>query len=149
MKNWTYISIVTLVFVSNVLLAQVQGQWEGTLEENGKEYRFELLLKKTGRKITGRTFIHLSDSLTIEMDATGYWHEDRSMNLYDQLLIQPTLTDSTAINAIPRRTYQLIYSRSFNDRIIEGWWQERDKGNFDPKRNRGLIYLKKVSHNKA
>lgn len=140
---------MALVLVPNLVFGQLQGQWKGTLQEDGKEYRFEVILQKKGRQITGTTFIYLSDSLLVQMEATGYWHDDRSMNLYDQTLLYPSIEEGSPDDDIPRRTYQLIYSRSFNDRIIEGWWQERDKGNFDPDRKRGLIYLQKVSASKA
>lgn len=150
MKYLIYLLLSSALLLTPELLSgQVQGQWKGTLQENGQEYRFEVLLQKSGRKVTGTTFIYLSDSLLVQMEATGYWHDDRSMNLYDQILLYPPIDESAPQDEIPRRTYQLIYSRSFNDRIIEGWWQERDKGNFDPDRKRGRIYLQKVSASKA
>jgi hypothetical protein len=123
---------------------RLTGQWRGTLEENGKEYLFELYLEKDGRLLYGRSYWYESDSSYVEMEVDGLLHRDRSLNVHEVELIFPE-SDSTAI----RRTYQFLYKRSFDDYLLEGWWQEIGKAYNDPERRYGRIYLKRVKVSKA
>jgi hypothetical protein len=146
---YRFILIIVCLFTVNTLSAQrhLNGKWVGTITEGNEEHRIEIVLSKKGRKIKARTYIFFSDSTSVEMVATGLWHGDRSMNLFEMKRIWPDAQDES--DAFFTRTYQLLYQRSFNDFMIEGWWQEKEKGNYDRKRKFGKIYLEPVLTEKA
>lgn len=124
----------------------LEGPWEGVLIDQGREYKVELQLRKEGRRLTAQTYLYLSDTTVIAMEANGIWHDDRSLNLYENNWLP-----SEAGQAEPplSRTYQLLYRRSFGDFFLEGWWQEQGKRYNDPQRRLGRIYLKPVLPTKA
>jgi len=123
--------------------SQIDGHWVGTLTEGEREYPFEVYIKLNGSRIEARTFIHLNDTLQIEMQANGLWHRDRSLNLYDLELLNPHQFQYG--EELPfLRTYQMIYHRSFHDRLMEGWWQEKHRNTYDPKRRKGFLQLQRV-----
>lgn len=123
--------------------AQIDGHWVGTLTEGEREYPLEVYIKRSGSRIEARTFVHLNDTLQIEMKANGLWHRDRSLNLYDLELLNPQQFQHLA--ELPfLRTYQMIYHRSFDDRLMEGWWQEKHRNTYDPERRKGFLQLQRV-----
>ena len=136
--------LVALLFFLPDLSGQggVTGLWEGTLTEGDDSYVVKMDLRKKGRYLSGSSLVILSDTSYIELQVDGLYHEDRSMNVYEVKVLYPT--DYDPDGEVYMRTYQLLYSRSFNDYFMEGWWQEEEKAATDETRRFGRIQLQKV-----
>mgnify|MGYP006283230355 CR=1 FL=1 len=128
----------------------LEGLWEGYITKGGLHtedgYKFELLIKLDGHRITGRSYIHLEEGKVIEMDVRGYLYQDRSISLKDIEFIPAAGSD-----LLPpfNRKYQMIYTRSIWESKLEGYWQEIITSPFDQRRDRGRIILKKNTGSKA
>jgi hypothetical protein len=83
MKVLYLLGISLLCFSSLSAQKDIEGLWEGTITFGGihseDTHKFQLYLKSNGRKITGKTVIHLDEQEYIEMDVWGTWHGDRSV----------------------------------------------------------------------
>ncbi|MBR9922480.1 MAG: hypothetical protein GYB31_16705 [Bacteroidetes bacterium] len=142
MKNYLLTTLVSFFFISGLFSQRaLNGLWVGTLTQGGETYDVKLVLSKDGRKLKGSSLIVLSDTSYIELHLTGIYHEDRSMNVYEVEVLYPDPPDAEA--GYFKRTYQMLYKRSFDDHFLEGWWQEREKSATDEKRRFGRIYLEK------
>lgn len=146
MKKGTLILSFCLVF-SWMLTGQrgLAGTWEGTITHGGiyseEGVRFELFLKKMGRKWIGRAVIHESDTTTVEMNLIGSFYEDRSMYMIDTEFV-PFEPDDPKPGFF--RKYQFLYHRSIEGNTLNGYWQDDFYGPLEIKMRRGRVFLKKV-----
>lgn len=124
--------------------AKLAGQWEGTITVGGIDseqgLRFELFLYREGKRLWGRSYVHLDEQRTIAMDVKGYLYEDKSVALRETAF--GGATDNKLYPPF-KRQYQLIFRRSFSDGSLNGYWQEVRVDSFHKKRRRGRIRLKK------
>lgn len=145
-------SVIAFVcFISSFAPAQSQGadplegRWEGVITKSGIQttegYKFELFIKVKNGRITGRSYIHLSETEIIEMDVKGIMYGDRSVYISDVNFIAAEGSDFTPPFA---RKYQFIHNRSIFDSTLEGYWQQVIKDPFNETRQRGRILLKKI-----
>ena len=124
----------------------VNGTWEGTITLERptpkKEYKFQLILKKEGKKVKGTSYIFYEDQ-PVAMDLSGHYFYDRSMRLFNHQVLYPTENINKEKHI---RKYQLMYKRSaFKKDVIEGYWQEKNDPIF-AKYRKGRIYLKRVKN---
>lgn len=150
MKNWLTLIMVVATISLGYAQHRLDGLYEGVLTQGGiysKEgLRFELLLEVKGAEVSGRTYLHISDTEIIEMDIKGILYNDRSVYFEDIKFINQV--DSKLVPPYNRK-YQLLFSRSIWESSLEGYWQEIRKEVFHEKRQRGRILLKKVGGSKA
>ena len=144
-KKYTLLfSLLTLFIIPSEAQTGLEGLWEGTLSTGGIHsrtgYKFELYLKKVGRKWQGRSLIYLDDGTTLEMNVHGRFYEDRSLYFRDIEFIPIEGSDF-----LPEfyRKYELIYERSIYESKLDGYWQEIGKS-FEKRRKQGRIFLRKV-----
>ena len=144
------------LFCLSSLSAQkdIEGLWEGTITIGGihsnDSYKFQLYLKSSGRKITGKSIVHLGNEEYIEMDVWGTWHGDRSVYMEEFKFIPVIGKEEEGQKAPFYRKYQFIHNRSIWESKLEGYWQEITNDTFGQKRKRGRITLKRIDKkNKA
>jgi hypothetical protein len=129
---------------------EFEGLWEGTITVGGiqstKGYPVQVYLERQGKKITGRSYIYLSETRIIEMNLSGYLYDDLSVYI-DEVEYVNRNGDSYIPSFL--RKYQLMWHRSINGSSMNGYWQEIRQEIFDSQRERGRIFLKKVINNKA
>ena len=151
----TFFTILFLGMLPSLLVGQkgLEGLWEGTITLGGihstekKTLKYELYLKKKGRRWQGKSIIYLENGETIETDIKGRFYEDRSMYFKD-IAFAPKTNDQERPSFF--RKYQLVYNRSIWSSELNGYWQENVFGPFEKKRRQGRIFLKKVKQpNKA
>lgn len=129
---------------------QLDGLWEGTITTGGIEssqgYPVQLYLKRSGKTVTGRSYVYISETEVIEMELEGRLYDDLSIYIDEVKYINHQEGDE-----VPDflRKYQLIWNRSINGSSINGYWQEIRKEIFDTQRQRGRIFLKQRVNNKA
>jgi len=79
------------IFIGNA--QRVDGTWEGTitLERPGPptEHKFQLVLKRDGKKVKGTAYIFYADQ-PVAMDLSGEYFYDRSMRLFNHEVLYPT-----------------------------------------------------------
>jgi len=109
-------------FISFALNAQ-SGYWEGYLTQDGKSHKFEMYLKKEGKKIVGTSSIIINE-VVYGLDFSGKMHLDRSVSLWDTTLDKRNLPEDVEDFL---RHYQLIYRRSIEGDSLKGYWQEADR----------------------
>ena len=144
-KKYTLLfSLLIFSFASLVAQNGLEGLWEGTLSTGGIHsrtgYKFELYLKKVGRKWQGRSLIYLDDGTTVEMNVHGRFYEDRSLYFRD---IEFIPIEGSDFHPEFYRKYELIYQRSIYESKLDGYWQEIGKS-FEDHRRQGRIFLRKV-----
>ena len=127
----------------------VDGTWEGTitLERPAPqtEHKFQLTLKREGKKVTGTAYIFYEDQ-PVAMDLSGEYFWDRSMRLFNHQVLYPNQQPNKEQHI---RKYQIMYTRSVWGDKIEGYWQEKNDPIFAQYR-KGRIYLKRADKkNKA
>ena len=148
MKFWIF-TFVLCFFYGLPATAQeghsLEGRWEGVITKNGLEtddgYKFELFLEVENGFVKGRSYIHLSDTLIVEMDISGRLYGDRSVYIEDINYISSSHSDYIPNFA---RKYQFLHNRSVFGSTLEGYWQQKIKDPFNEQRNRGRILLKKI-----
>ncbi|MCB0705410.1 MAG: hypothetical protein KDC34_08880 [Saprospiraceae bacterium] len=142
-KQILFTVLLSLSFTA-YLTAQraLTGLWVGTLTQGENTYDVKMEMKKDGRKLSGSSLVILTDTSYIELHFNGLFHEDRSMNIYEVDILYPESPDIES--EYFKRTYQLLYNRSFNDHFLEGWWHEMEKSATDNSRRFGRIQLKRV-----
>ena len=120
----------------------VDGTWEGTitLERPGPqtEHKFQLTLKREGKKVTGTAYIFYDDQ-PVAMDLSGEFFYDRSMRLFNHQVLYPNQAPDKEQHI---RKYQIMYTRSVWGDKIEGYWQEKNDPIFEMYR-KGRVYLKR------
>lgn len=145
--------LFTLALFSALTLSaqlQLDGLWEGTITTGGiestKGYPVQLYLKRTGKKVTGRSYVYISETEIVEMELEGRLYDDLSIYIDEVEYISHQEGEE-----LPDflRKYQLIWNRSINGSAINGYWQEIRQEIFDTKRQRGRIFLRQVVNNKA
>lgn len=150
-----YVFLLTLVCLLSVpvsLTAQenLEGLWKGTITAGGLEsedsYTFELFLKKEGKKLTGKSYVHLERGKVIEMEVRGWLYGDMSIYMTDGEFIP---VKGTGVKPRFYRKYQLMYRPSIWKTTLNGYWQEVIPQPFFDGRDRGRIFLKKVESEKA
>ncbi len=124
--------------------ATLQGQWEGTITIGGIQSEqglpFELFLYRDGKRLWGRSYVHLDGRRIIAMDLEGFLYQDQSVGLREVKFGGATDND---LYPPFNRQYQLIFRRSFDDGTLNGYWQEMRSDSFHEKRRRGRILLEK------
>lgn len=147
--QWVFISI----FFPVALLAQVgiDGTWEGTITLERptpkKEYKFELILKREGKKVVGTSYIYYEEDKPVAMNLSGTYFRDRSMRLFNQDVLFPFDAPNKEQHI---RKYQLMYKRSaFHPDMIEGYWQEKHDPVFSQYRRGRVSLTKKKKTTKA
>lgn len=129
---------------------RLEGLFEGTLTIGGLDgaasQRLEMYLKIDRRQISGRSYVHLAGNKTIEMELRGVFYQDFSIYLEE---VAPVDGVEDAKQAPFTRKYQLMYSGSFDEVLLTGFWQQASDSPLDDKRQIGRIKLKKVRNNKA
>ncbi len=138
-----YFLTTLLCFSFFIVNAQrVDGTWEGTitLERPGPqtEHKFQLVLKRDGRKVKGTAYIFYEDQ-PVAMDLSGEYFSDRSMRLFNHEVLYPTQQTDKEKHI---RKYQIMYTRSVWGDKIEGYWQEKNDPIF-AKYRKGRVYLKR------
>lgn len=145
--------LFTLALLSAFTLSaqlQLDGLWEGTITTGGIEstqgYPVQLYLKRAGKKVTGRSYVYLSETKIIEMELTGRLYDDLSIYIDEVEYVSHQQGEE-----LPDflRKYQLMWNRSINGSSINGYWQEIRQEIFDTKRQRGRIFLRQVVNSKA
>ncbi len=125
---------------------KLEGLWRGTMTiggiESTEKLRFELYLKKDGKRLRGRSYLYLNETKTLEMDVSGKLYGDRSLYLEEWKFIPRR---GSQIAPAFNRKYQMIFTRSIWKSSLEGFWQEITEIPFDTRRERGRIELKKIS----
>lgn len=128
----------------------LEGLWKGTITAGGLEseesYTFELFLKKEGKKLTGKSYVHLKRGKVIEMEIRGWLYNDMSLYMTDGEFIP---VEGTGVKPRFFRKYQLMYRPSIWKTTLNGYWQEIIPQPFLDGRDRGRIFLKKVDSEKA
>lgn len=128
----------------------LEGYWEGTIAIGGIEsdqgYKMEMYIEKQGKKISGRTFIYVNRDHIIEANLSGRMYDDLSIYI-DEINFVAGQED----HYIPPflRKYQLSWKRSLSGSTLNGYWQEIRSDAFHKNRQRGRLFLKKVSDYKA
>jgi len=121
------------------------GRWEGIITQSTHNstdgYKFELFIKVENNRISGRSYIHISDRQIVQMDISGKMYGDRSVYLEDINFI--TAEGDTYVPPFTRK-YQFIHNRSIFDSSLKGYWQQIITDPFNKKRERGRILLKKI-----
>lgn len=109
-------------------------------------YPIEMVLEQRGKKVTGRTYLHLSKDRIIEMAVEGHLYDDRSIYFNEIEFI-----NNEGEEWIPpfMRKYQLVWKRGIYESAINGFWQEIRTDVFEVTRERGRISMKKVQAKKA
>lgn len=129
---------------------RLEGLFEGILTVGGLDgsgtQRLEMYLKIDRRQISGRSYLHLAGNKTIEMEIRGVFYQDFSIYLEE---IAPVNAIEDLKQAPFPRKYQLMYSGSFDEVILTGFWQQVSDSPLDDKRQIGRVKLKKVRNNKA
>lgn len=148
--KYCYAFILLLIaFVPLEAQKGLSGLWKGTLTIGGinssKEVKMELYLEVKGKKLKGRSYVHIAPGKTIEMDVKGKLFDDRSLYLHEIKFIS---TEDESFLPPFNRKYQLSYHRSF-DSTLKGFWQEILTSPLDDHRERGRVNLAKVSESKA
>lgn len=144
--------IICLFFHSPTIMAQekLEGLWKGTITDGGLDsensYEFEVFLKKEGKQIKGKSYVHLDRGKIIEMEVRGILYGDLSIYMTDVEFIP--LEDS-GLKPRYTRKYQLLYRPSIWETTLNGYWQEIIPTPFFEGRDRGRVFLKKVKKNKA
>ncbi len=145
--------LFTLALLSAFTLSaqlQLDGLWEGTITTGGiestKGYPVQLYLKRAGKKVTGRSYVYISETEIVEMELAGRLYDDLSIYIDEVEYISHQEGEE-----LPDflRKYQLMWNRSINGSSINGYWQEIRQEIFDTKRQRGRIFLRQVVNNKA
>jgi hypothetical protein len=148
MKVLYLLGISLLCFSSLSAQKDIEGLWEGTITFGGihseDTHKFQLYLKSNGRKITGKTVIHLDEQEYIEMDVWGTWHGDRSVYMEEFNFVPVVGKEKEKQKPAFYRKYQFLHSRSIWESKLEGYWQEITPETFGEKRRRGKISLQRV-----
>ncbi len=147
MKYFFTILLCFSIFIGNA--QRVDGTWEGTitLERPGPptEHKFQLVLKREGKKVKGTAYIFHEDQ-PVAMDLSGEYFYDHSMRLFNHQVLYPAQQPDKEKHI---RKYQIIYTRSVWGDKIEGYWQEKNDPIFEMYR-KGRVYLKRKKEvNKA
>ena len=128
----------------------LDGLWEGTITtggiESSKGYPVQLYLKRVGKKVTGRSYVYISETNIIEMTLEGRLYDDLSIYIDEIEYVNHQEGDPEPDFL---RKYQLMWNRGISGSSINGYWQEIRQEIFDTKRQRGRIFLKQVVNNKA
>lgn len=157
-KNYLYLSkntsmkylLTITIFFCFAFTTQAQqylpGLWAGTLTQGNQEYKVEIFLVRKRQRLTGRSYIYLSEGEVVEGEIKGKLHKDLSMNIYDVKIVRPEELDDKL--HFPRH-FQLLYQRSFNEMQLTGYWQDWHHSAGDPKRQQGKIRLERKAPGKA
>lgn len=128
----------------------LEGLWKGVITDGGIEsdnsYTFELFIQKEGKKITGKSYVHLEKGKVLEMEVRGWLYYDNSIYLNDVEFIP---LQGSGVKPRYTRKYQLMYKPSIWKTTLDGFWQEIIPQPFFEGRDRGRIFLKKVKQEKA
>ncbi len=143
-----YILGITLIWACSLSAQKdIEGLWEGTISFGGiystKTYKFQLYLQTRGKKIVGKTQVHLNEQDIIEMEVSGYMYGDRSVYM-EEFKFVPVVGDEDAVKPPFYRKYQFLHNRSIWESKLEGYWQEINRDPLDQKRERGKISLTRV-----
>jgi len=129
---------------------KLEGLWKGTISDGGLEsensYTFELFLTKEGKRLKGKSYVHLEKGKVIEMEIRGVLYQDQSIYMADVEFIP---LEGAGVKPRYTRKYQLLYRPSIWETTLNGYWQEIIPTPFFDGRDRGRIFLKKVKKNKA
>ena len=121
---------------------RVDGTWEGTITQERPvpktEHKFQLVLKREGKKIKGTAYIFYDDE-PVAMDLSGEYFSDRSMRLFNHTIVYPSQNPDKKKHL---RKYQILYKRSVWGDTIEGYWQEINDPIF-AKYRKGKVELKR------
>lgn len=129
---------------------RLSGLWEGVITTGGiysrEGHKFELYLDVNGNKLSGKSYVYLADDKVIEMAVKGNLYTDLSIYMED---IHFITAGDTEFRPRFRRKYQLVFNRSIWEKNLEGYWQEVRVDTLNEKRERGRVFLKKVTNSKA
>lgn len=146
--------LITLgILLPAALFAQkrLEGLFEGTITlgglESSRAIRVEMYLKINQQQVSGRSYVHLKEGKTVEMELRGWFYEDFSIYMEEFREITPR--DEEAGAAPFFRKYQLKYGGNFDDVRLTGFWQEVTETPFSKQRQLGRVRLAKVKTSKA
>ncbi|NRB63181.1 MAG: hypothetical protein HRU40_09195 [Saprospiraceae bacterium] len=140
------------LLISPMAFAQekLEGLWKGSITDGGLDsensYDFEVFIKKEGKKIRGKSYVHLERGKVVEMEIRGMLYGDMSLYLTDVEFIP---LEGVEVKPRYTRKYQLLYRPSIWETTLNGYWQALIPTPFFDGRDRGRIFLKKVKKNKA
>ncbi len=149
-KRYTLIFLMALIHCLSIEAQNgLEGLWEGVLTGSIYSkvgYKFELYLKKDGKRWQGRATIYRDDAEPVEMNVYGSFYQDRSIYFRD---IEFIPIEGSDFYPPFFRKYELIFERSIYESKLDGYWQEVGKS-FEEHREKGRIFLRKVKDsNKA
>lgn len=150
MKNAIILLICTCAFVYAPAQDHLLGLWEGVITSGGLQtnsgYRFELyILDITDKKLTGRSYVYLSEKEVVQMDIEGILYSDQSIYFRDVNFVE---LEGVPITPPYNRKYQIVYDRSIWVSTMEGYWQEIFPDPLYKKRQLGRIKLTKAKTSK-
>ncbi len=133
-----------LLFFGTTVQAQkyLPGLWSGTLTQGEDTYRVEIFLIRNQDYLTGQSYVYLPNGEVTASEIRGKLHQDLSMNVYDTKIVKPDAevrSDSLHF----QRHFQLLYSRSFDELELRGYWQDWHHSAGDPQRRQGKIILRR------
>lgn len=131
------------IFTPAVAQTYLPGLWSGELTQGTETYRFEIFIKRKKQKLTGRTYLYLSNNEVVTMEFRGVLHNDLSMNIYEMKMVEPI--DDTENPIYFPRTFQLLYNRKMNSLKMTGYWQEMHISATDEKRRFGRVFLSRTT----
>ncbi len=147
MKFFYLLGISLFCLVSLPAQRDIDGLWEGTITFGGihsdESYKFQLFLKARGRKVSGKSQIHVSTDEIIEMEVSGTMFGDRSVYL-EEFKFVPIRLEEEKVGPAFYRKYQFLHNRSIWESKLEGYWQEIINEPFAQGRRRGRIKLTRV-----
>jgi len=152
MRQLFFLTLFCSLLLPTTSIAQekLEGLWKGTITAGGLEsedsYTFELFLKKDGKKLRGKSYVHLERGKVIEMEVRGWLYGDMSIYMTDGEFIP---VEGTGVKPRFYRKYQLMYQPSIWKTTLNGYWQEIIPQPFFDGRDRGRIFLEKVEAKKA
>lgn len=145
MKYSLYI-LFFIAYVSTEVYSQkhLQGRWEGSLIQDGKEYILKMDITRKGQKIKAEVYCITNDTTFTRTVANGRLYSDRSVYLEDIEIIFP----SDPIEGLHfEKQFQLLYERDFNTITLNGYWQEQKNVSKDYQKI-GQIRLTKILNKK-
>ena len=141
MKYILHILFFTACFsVEGFAQKHLQGRWEGSLIQDGKEYILKMDITRKGQRLQAEIYCITNDTTFTRTVAAGRLYSDRSVYLEDFKIVFP---DDPIEGLHFEKQFQLLYARDFNTITLNGYWQEQKNVSKDYQKI-GQIKLTKV-----
>jgi hypothetical protein len=141
MKSLFYIALIVSSFsLQGFGQKHLQGRWEGSLIQDGKEYILKMDINRKGHKLEAEIYCITNDTTFTRTVAKGRLYSDRSVYLEDFKIVFP---DDPVEGLHFEKQFQLLYARDFNTITLNGYWQEQKNVSKDYQKI-GQIRLSKI-----